>query len=98
LFLETDRCDINFPNNAGDTLLHIAAREEHEIIVQLLLKTGKCDVNVQNNSGCVPIGEAIARGCETIVRLLDDQRGDTPHFISMFEPIEDQNQNLDPAI
>jgi uncharacterized protein len=52
--------DINAPNPAGDTALHIASAQGYDTVVKLLIETG-ADLNARNKRGLTPLGALLGR-------------------------------------
>ncbi|KAL8294204.1 hypothetical protein RB597_008036 [Gaeumannomyces tritici] len=80
------QADVNLKNFYGETPLSLAASNEHEGIVQLLLEGG-ANANLANTDGKTPLWLAAAKGYEGIVQLLleggadanlADTEGETP--------------------
>ena len=64
--------DVNAADNAGETPLHCASREDEVDAVTLLLDRG-ADVNVADNNGQTPLHYASSSGAVEAVRLLLDR-------------------------
>ncbi|MBX9830389.1 ankyrin repeat domain-containing protein [Candidatus Babeliales bacterium] len=63
------RTDVNAVDNSGWTRLHLAASNNNERDVELLIAAG-ADVDAQNYAGCTPLLFAAMHGYEKIVALL----------------------------
>lgn len=60
---------VNSSDDDGNTPMHLAAREGHESIVDLLVNKG-ADVNVNNDNNYTPLHLAAIEGHESVVSLL----------------------------
>ncbi len=70
LLLETNKVDINRPDNRDRTALMFAARKGHLEVVKLLLETNKTDINKRDEGGETALGDAVGFGHLKIVKLL----------------------------
>lgn len=67
--LRERKADLFRKNNAGMTLLHVAANNGHLSVVQWLLKHD-LDPNATSISGCTPLHVAVSAGFPNIVSAL----------------------------
>src|SRR5262249_48829583 len=90
--LEQD-ADVNAANQAGDTVLHIAASRGYVDAVRLLVEHG-ADVNAVNQTGTTPLHNAASQGSASIIEILVDKgarldvknkRGQTPLAMTMVQ-------------
>ncbi|KAH8717018.1 ankyrin repeat-containing domain protein [Phaeosphaeriaceae sp. PMI808] len=65
----------NLTNDAGDTLVMLAAYHGHADTVKMLVKHG-ADVNVLNVKGQSPIAGAVFKGWDEVVKALFDAGAD----------------------
>lgn len=69
------KLDVNLPDAMGKTPMHIAAKNGHHYVIELLLRNG-ADINVQDSEGVTPICEAIKCGKLEAVRHLKKSGAD----------------------
>jgi ankyrin repeat protein len=67
--LATNSHDLNPPDDAGRTPLHLAATHCHTDVVLLLLNKG-AKINVKAEGGATPLHLAAQEGCTDVVNLL----------------------------
>jgi ankyrin repeat protein len=67
--LATNSSDLNLPDDAGLTPLHLAAAHCHTNVIALLLKKG-ASVNKKGRGGATPLHLAAQEGCVDAVTLL----------------------------
>lgn len=84
--LATNSYDLNLPDDAGRTPLHLAATHCHTDVVLLLLNKG-AKIDVKAKGGATPLHLAAQEGCADVVNLLlakgakanaHDDQGRTP--------------------
>jgi ankyrin repeat protein len=63
------KADIKARNKDGDTPLHMAAANDQDEVVTLLL-TYKAEVNARNNAGITPLQVAAQKDYKDVVDLL----------------------------
>lgn len=68
-FLVQQGAQINQPDAAGDTALHIAIQAKHRVVSKFLIAQG-ADVNAVNQAGKTPLQLAIADGQQQLIDLL----------------------------
>ena len=61
--------DISYQQNGGHSPLHIAAFNDHDVVVATLLKNG-ANVNQENSLGWTPLHNAAAKGNNAVVVVL----------------------------
>ena len=79
LLVTCGRCDLNIPDSAGDTALHIAVCSEPNSVqmVQCLLQSGRCDISLTNSLHYAPLHVACKQGSIKVVeKLVEDERCD----------------------
>ncbi|MEO0394119.1 MAG: SH3 domain-containing protein, partial [Pseudomonadota bacterium] len=69
--LAYDIDDLNWVDDTGRTVLHIAVMHRRDKVLAPLLSAG-ADVNIVNEFGMTPLGLALHDGAETISRLLQN--------------------------
>ncbi|KAH8757099.1 putative ankyrin repeat-containing protein, partial [Hyaloscypha finlandica] len=62
-------------NNKRATALHLASKNGHLVIVEVLIQSG-ADVNAQTSKGVIPLHGAVVRGHEHITRVLLESGAD----------------------
>lgn len=67
--LDRNPKDVNLPDSAGLTPLHLAASHCHTEVVTLLLNRG-ADIDCQATGGATPLHLAAQEGCTSAVNLL----------------------------
>ena len=70
--LATNSYDLNLPDDAGRTPLHLAATHCQTNVVALLLDKG-AKINVKASGGATPLHLAAQEGCADVVKLLLDK-------------------------
>ncbi|KAH8884938.1 hypothetical protein GQ53DRAFT_616473, partial [Thozetella sp. PMI_491] len=76
LYIASSEFDSKERSKEGYNPLHQAARNSHEILVELLLDRG-ADIEARDNSlGYTPLRMAVLKGSESVVRLLLDRGAD----------------------
>ncbi|KAL4820369.1 ankyrin repeat-containing domain protein [Aspergillus spinulosporus] len=76
LLIKHPETDLTFPNEYGDTAIHLAVQNKREDIVRDMLECGRLDVNITDSVGRTPLHEAAA-GCDDtgLIELLLAQDG-----------------------
>lgn len=68
--LELDGSVLEWTTREGQTLLHVALRNTHENVAQMLIKDYGADVAVRSKDGCTPLHLACYKGLKGVVKLL----------------------------
>ena len=92
-----EKCDLNVQNKDGDTLVHIAVRQNKTVSLYLLLNLPQCNINLQNKMGDSPLHIAVrCKGwysyndtctqllsCKACDLNIQNKEGDTPLHIAV---------------
>jgi len=75
LLVLRDGMDLEAKDRGGMAALHMSARANHKVIVQLLLDSG-AKIQAKDTSGRTALHRAARNGCDAIIRLLLDRGAD----------------------
>lgn len=84
--------ELNTKNNAGDTPLHIAARDPEKLWMVMAFLEANADIQQKNNAGDTPLHVAVRAGNTDVVVLLANLTfTDTKKLFNVKNLINDQN-------
>lgn len=70
ILLQNKKCDLNFPDKGGRTVLHKASAWGKLNLVRLLLEQERCSVSCEDNEGKTPLHLAIESSCSASLPIL----------------------------